>query len=297
MKVLTILMVILAVLIVTACDIYFFSAERLRLRRETLSSEKIPADLDGIEIAFFSDVDYGTFMDQERLNKVVEMINDSGCDAVIFGGDLFDEGVTPDETMTNEAAAAFAAIKAPLGKFAVYGDLDHQSEEVTNAVNAVYSASDFEIINNSCILLHNRSSASISLVGIDSAVAGTQDITQAYSTSPHTNYTIGICHTPDTAAAVPSDLTDYFLAGHSRGGQLYWYFGAYYTPEAAVEYFRGRHTVNNAFTLDITNGVGTSGRDMRFLAPAEVVVYTLKSKTAETQSEAQEMPAATSAAQ
>ena len=35
--------------------------------------------------------------------------------------------------------------------------------------------------------------------------------------------------------------------------------------------------IQNSFMLDITNGVGTIGADMRFLSPAEVVCYTLKS--------------------
>ena len=71
-------------------------------------------------------------------------------------------------------------------------------------------------------------------------------------------------------------MTNLFLTGHSHGGQIYWLFGAYYTPAGAEQYFRGKSEVSNSFTLDITNGVGTTGKDVRFLANAEIVSYKLK---------------------
>ena len=43
-------------------------------------------------------------------------------------------------------------------------------------------------------------------------------------------------------------------------------------------YFRGKYTVNGTFTLDISSGTGTTGRDVRFLSNAEVVLYRLEHK-------------------
>ena len=105
----------------------------------------------------------------------------------------------------------------------------------------------------------------------------TPDVNAAYANISSENYVISVCHTPDTASLVPLDTTDYFLAGHSLGGQAYYFLGAYYAPDKAVNYLRGKHLIQNTFVLDISNGVGTIGVDMRFLSPAEVVCYTLKS--------------------
>ena len=85
-----------------------------------------------------------------------------------------------------------------------------------------------------------------------------------------------LCHTPDTVNEVPKDLTDYFLAGHSLGGQANFIFTSFYEPAYATQYLRGKHLIDNTFTLDITNGTGTVNQDVRLFAPAEVVVYTLK---------------------
>ena len=280
LKLLIVITCVLAFLIVFTCDLYYRSAKRIRVRRETLSSEKIPEDLNGMKILFFSDLDYGEFMDESRLRNLMQKIADADPDVIIFGGDLFSEGVTPDDTMIQTLSTSLSGIDAPLGKFAVYGDIDHSSDTVTNAVNTVYSAADIEVLNNASVTLHHYTSASITLVGIDSGLAGAPDISTAYSAVSRSAYVLTVCHTPDTVEDVPADLTDYFLAGHSHGGQIYYVLGAFYTPEMAVHYFRGKNTVNNAFTLDITNGVGTRGRDMRFAAPAEIVLYTLQAEKA-----------------
>ena len=85
-----------------------------------------------------------------------------------------------------------------------------------------------------------------------------------------------LCHTPDTVNEVPKDLTDYFLAGHSLGGQANFIFTSFYEPACATQYLRGKHLIDNTFTLDITNGTGTVNQDVRLFTPAEIVVYTLK---------------------
>ena len=284
LRIVIIITVILAVMIVCLVDLRYFSAKRLRVRKETLSSEKIDSDLSGLKIVFCSDLDYGEFMDEERLQAIVTAINNTDPDIFIFGGDLFSDGVTPDDTMIQVLSEQFSAIEAPLGKFAVYGDIDHSSDTVLNAVNTVYSAADIEVLNNSAVTLHNYTSRSITLIGLDSGLGGTQDIDTPYSSVSRSAYVVTVCHTPDTAADVPDDLTDYFLAGHSHGGQIYYGLGSLYHPDMAEYYFRGTYTVDNSFTLDITNGLGTRERDMRFGAPAEIVLYTLESTAAATTS-------------
>ena len=60
------------------------------------------------------------------------------------------------------------------------------------------------------------------------------------------------------------------------GGQANFIFTSFYEPAYATQYLRGKHLIDNTFTLDITNGTGTVNQDVRLFAPAEVVVYTLK---------------------
>ncbi len=257
-------------------DANITAPSRYRVRYETLSSVFIPNQLDDVSILFFSDLDYNHFMNEERLAKLTNKINALAPDAIIFGGDLFDQdcGILDDntkQTLTNY----LASLDAPLGKFAVYGDLDHRSQDMQDTVTKILYDSNFEILNNQSVFLRNNGSQSISLIGLDSGLNGQQDITNAFKNVPRTNYAITVCHTPDSANDVPSDIINYFLAGHSHGGLINYGYKVKYMPKMAETYTFGKHKINDRFMLDITNGVGTTQEDIRFLADAEVVLYRL----------------------
>ncbi len=278
-KVLGIIVIILFLVIFLLVDSFFVAPARFVTRKETITDEKVPEQLDNMNILFFSDLKYGIYMNEDRLNKLIETINQSGADVVIFGGDIYGDDITVTEEDNAIISTALSKIKAKYGKFAVYGDIDDSSEVMKNAVNQIYSSSDFEVIQNTSYQIHKNGSQFITLVGLDNGVDGIKDISGAYANVSQNSYVFAICHTPDTANEVPTDLTDYFLAGHSLGGQANFFFSSMYEPSYAVKYLKGIHTIDNAFTLDITNGTGTVKQDVRFLQPAEVVVYTLKQES------------------
>ncbi|MBR4161980.1 MAG: metallophosphoesterase [Solobacterium sp.] len=262
-------------------DAFNIAPKRYATRHETLSDEKIPQQLNDINILFFSDLEYGTFMNQERLDSLVNTINNISPDVIIFGGDLYDQDAIANADTNAILSQAFGSMKAPLGKYAVYGDNDRTSSNRAEAYAKIMMEADFEILNNNSITLRNKGSQSIYLTGLDNSLNGTTDTGTAYHNVSPEAYNITICHTPDTALEISSNLTDYFLAGHSHGGQAYFFFTAEYTPAYATDYLRGKHTIENAFTLDITNGVGTTQKDVRFLSDPEVVIYHLQSLAAE----------------
>lgn len=257
-------------------DSFFVAPDRFITRHVTIDDEQIPEQLDNMNILFFSDLKYGIYMNEERLNKLVDTINASGADVVLFGGDIYGDSVTVDDHSTSLITKAFSNIQAKYGKFAVYGDIDGASDVMKSTVNAIYDASDFEVIQNTSFQIHKNGSQFITVVGLDNGIDGTKDIDGAYSNVSKDSYVMTLCHTPDTVNEVPKDLTDYFLAGHSLGGQANFIFTSFYEPACATQYLRGKHLIDNTFTLDITNGTGTVNQDVRLFTPAEVVVYTLK---------------------
>lgn len=257
-------------------DSFFVAPDRFITRHVTIDDEQIPEQLDNMNILFFSDLKYGIYMNEERLNKLVDTINASGADVVLFGGDIYGDSVTVDDHSTSLITKAFSNIQAKYGKFAVYGDIDGASDVMKSTVNAIYDASDFEVIQNTSFQIHKNGSQFITVVGLDNGIDGTKDIDGAYSNVSKDSYVMTLCHTPDTVNEVPKDLTDYFLAGHSLGGQANVIFTSFYEPAYATQYLRGKHLIDNTFTLDITNGTGTVNQDVRLFTPAEVVVYTLK---------------------
>ncbi len=278
-KVFLVLLILVLLISSLAFDAFYSAPSRFTVRYETLESIYIPEGMNDVSILFFSDLEYGPFMKESRLNKLVAAINSLSPDVVIFGGDIFADDYTPSDEEKTIVTNALANIDAPLGKFAVLGDNDQKTlDDMAENKSLLYNA-NFEVLDNKSITVRNYGSDSITLVGLQNGVNGYVDTTTAYENISRSSYTIAICHTPDTASSVPTDLTKYFLAGHSHGGQVYYGFGSLYTPAGANYYFRGKHTVNDSVTLDITSGVGTVIKDVRFLANAEIVMYRLKHKS------------------
>lgn len=276
-KILLTILLVMAIIVYCAFDAILWAPQRFITRNETLKSSRIPEQLNDMRILFFSDLDFGKNMDEKRLESLVSQINSLSADVILFGGDLYDDVTTVNEENNEILVTALSNLNAYYGKYAVYGDFDELTDERKNAINTIYASSGFEILNNYSVNIHKQGSDSITLIGLNNGINGEQNIEQAYSSVSRDSYVITLCHTPDTVDTVPLDLTNYFLAGHSLGGQIYYYFGAYYQPLMAKKYFRGTHTVQNT-TLDITNGVGTHGSDVRFLSDSEIVVYTLQNE-------------------
>ncbi len=257
---------------------------RFSVRYESIYSDKIPSQLNEKTILFFSDIHYNAFMDDVRLETAITLINQLSPDIIVFLGDLLD---SPSSTSISEEVLSnleqqLSKLHAPLGKFAVLGDHDLENFSSKELVTSLLKKSNFEIITNQSIYLRNQGSQSINLVGLDSQLLGEPDITTPFTSVSPESFTIVVSHTPDIILELPSDLVDLQVSGHSHGGQVFLpLFGSQYRVPYAEVYSRGKSYVGET-RLDITNGIGTSQFDARFLANAEVVLYTLHSKSAPT---------------
>ena len=276
-KVLLVFAILISIISLLAYDAFYSAPFRFTIRYETLSSIYIPEQMNDVSLLYFSDLDYGTYMDQNRLNRLINRMNGLSPDVVIFGGDLFDVAVTSiSNTDIEVLTKKLKEIKAPLGKFAILGDLDYKDTARLDVVKKILYDSDFELLVNQSITIRNDGSQGISVVGLDSQLKGHININSAFSNVPRTSFAIVVGHEPNGAKIVPNDITKYYLAGHTHGGQAYWLFGALYLPEGSEDFLRGKHEINGSFTLDISNGVGTTDTDVRFLSNAEIVLYRLE---------------------
>ena len=268
-----IIILILAILICIGLTIYnaiFINTKDITVRKETITSNKIDSNIDGLIIAYFSDLHYGTFLDDEDLDNIENKINNFSPDIVIFGGDLFDEALDGEKTAKLENF--LRNINAKYGKYAVLGDKDNNYYD---QVNSIYNECDFRLLNNTNEKIYLNGSY-INLVGVDSSVNGNPNVGSAYDGINSTHYTVAITHCPDEANSLTSSLTDYILAGHSLGGQVYIpLINLFYRPSGATSYYHGKDDVDGV-TLDITNGLGTIENDIRLNADAEIVIYKLK---------------------
>lgn len=275
---------VLLILALCVAGIFFYSifisVERLNVQYETISSTKIPADLNDVKIAYINDLEYNHYMDKERFTKMVDTINDARPDVLIFGGDIFYSPLTniPDEAIKQELITLLKSIDAPLGKFAVYGEQDHADETTFEMVKDILYKSDFEVLNNTYIRIRNGSNESVTLIGLDSMVAGTIDISSAFANVNAEEFNILAMHCPDTILLpdLPKSSIDLAFAGHTHASQVYLPFlGPLSTTQGAEHYNHGTYNINGLL-LHVANGLGTTKIDMRLFSPPQMLVYRLQ---------------------
>lgn len=281
LKIFSILLIISLIIASTFFYSIYVSVGRLNVDYQTLSSPKIPANMNNVSIAVFSDIHYGTFMDEERLTKMIDKINNVHPDVLVFAGDIFDhpELNMPTEETIMLMTSFLSSLQAPLGKFAVLGEQDLVNDDVKAMVQNLLYQSDFELLTNKSVRLRNDSNASITLVGVDSFINGAVDIPSAFSSVNAEEYTMLVTHAPDLATSneLPFTSLDLMVAGHSHGGQVYLPLLGPLTPvEGAKSYHHGSYSINNT-KLVITNGLGTTNMDMRLFAPPQLTFFRLQS--------------------
>lgn len=258
----------------------YVSPEKLTVKYETLSSQKIPESLDNVTIGYFSDIYYLEFMNEKRLSKMIEKINNANVDVLLFGGDLFANAQDPkiDADVINKLTEQFSKMEAPLGKFFVLGEQDCATSDTRTLVSSIFYNAGFEDLTNKNTKIHNEESASITLIGLDNTINGSVDIQSAFNATSEESFNVLFTHTPDVISTLTTDIINLAVAGHSLGGQVRLpLIGSLNTTQGAEKYNYGSYNFNKT-TLAISNGLGTHKSDMRLFCPPQFNVFVLHKK-------------------
>lgn len=263
------IVVVLAALILTGGFLWYdasvSSLTRIQTRNLTVSDATIPVDFENVRIVFFSDIHAYANTDASDLDRILTRINRLAPDILIFGGDLLDN-TTPvlTEDQINELSNFLRSMDAPLGKYAVLGLHDKNQ---TQAIKTIYNQSDFELLENQVLHLHNLGETYLRLAGISPMADGSTDL--SFLTSAPEAYTILVSALPDIADNLGETDVDLILSGSTHGGQVYLpLIGSTYNV-GSMKYRSGKYTLDQT-TLIVSNGLGTSGDNYRLFADPDL---------------------------
>ena len=229
----------------------------------------IPEAFDGFRIAFISDLHYKSLFKEKGLNDLVRLLNEQNADILLMGGD-YQEGCEYVEPLF----AALSNVKTPMGTYGVMGNNDYERchDEIISAMQRY----GMHVLEHKVDTLR-KDGQQIVLAGVrDPFDLTANGKSPTLSLSPQ-DFVILLVHTPDYVEDVSITNTDLALAGHTHGGQVR-FLGI--TP-ANVSHYGKRFLSGLAYNsakipVIVTNGIGTSRKTIRFGAPAEVVVITLR---------------------
>jgi predicted MPP superfamily phosphohydrolase len=256
----------------------YIEPRMLSVSYHTIYSPLIPKGFDGVKLVQFSDLHLGYHYSLTQLSKVVEKINSEDPDIVFFTGDLVDDLQTYNEI--THISPILQTIRAPLGKFSIYGNHDHGGYG-TQVYRNLMKQAGFQLLQNQETRIQLLDGSQLSILGIDDMLLGRPQIEQTVQKSLPDIYTIVLVHEPDIAPLIANYPVDLQLSGHSHGGQIQIpLIGPIVTPPLAQQYIEGFYTINRQMEGDLTvyvnRGLGTTRIPFRFLAKPEITVFTLK---------------------
>ena len=252
-----------------------WSQKHFTVDYQTASSSQIPLAFDNVSIIFMSDLEYGTFFDNSRLQILQQQISQLSSDIVIFGGDLFDQGYEVSQQDIETVTAFLKGISAPGGKFAILGDFDTADSQRQSLVTSIYADADFELLEYGAPLkIHNGTSAYINLIGF-SYNPDLADTTAAFGSILDSSYTIAVIHGAKLADTFPLNLCDLTLSGHSHHLQINFPgLGSYKTSSSSGSYKLGMQTTATT-TLYLSSGLGETAIDARWFSKPSLLFMRL----------------------
>ncbi len=262
----------IAFLLAIGITIYgYMEASNIQTNKITIKTDKLSPTSPGIRITQISDVHLGLIIREERLNKMLQVVKETKPDILVSTGDLIDGRLSRQDSIKNyqKMTAMIAAVPAPLGKYAVTGNHEYyaglqQSLDITEA-------SGFKLLRNSFITLPNG----MTISGIDDAAwqrmslpAPAMNEEALLKSLPTGQFHLHLKHRP----VVPSEVEGLFdlqLSGHTHRGQI---FPFYLLTKFQFPIPSGTTNLKSSSKIHVSNGTGTWGPPIRFMAPPEVTV-------------------------
>ncbi len=230
-----------------------------------------------IRAAHLTDTHIGHFRGAEKLDEIVNTINEQKVDVVFFTGDLMDSKIQ----LKPESLAPLKNLDAPI--YFVEGNHD------------VYTGTDpikNYLRSNGVVVLSNEMAtwSDLTIIGLDHMVADNNSV------SPHANAdgptvqstlksikfeqnkpSVLLHHSPDGIKYAQENGIDLYLAGHTHGGQLW---PITHIADLMFEVNKGLHTFGDT-QVYVSQGTGTFGPPMRVGTYSELTILNLIPKNDE----------------
>lgn len=241
-----------------------------RIKKYTIYSEQLPDSFDGFRIAFASDFHYESRFNRKRLPGLLKALQATEADVLLLGGDYRGR----NGGNLTELFDLLHTFRPPYGTYGVMGN--HENNANYEIVKEEMKRTGIHLLEHNVDTLW-KGNEYILLCGIRNPFDLKQNgVSPTLNLHPD-DYVIMLVHTPDYTEDTDISNTDLVLAGHTHGGQVS--FFKRYTPahfsKYGTRFMTGLKHNSAGIPVIITNGIGTSRKDIRLFTPSEIVLVTL----------------------
>lgn len=271
-----VIFVLLLFIILFYSYIRFLEPNLLFVEEYAIIDNQLPSTFHGIKIVQFSDVLYGTSVNEKKLEEVVTKINTLQPDIVIFTGDLFNSNLRLNNEDKDKIKEILGKIIATYKKYAVLGDNDYFDK---SSFHDIMESSGFVILNNSSDLFYYKGNEPLMFIGTNSLLEKEFDMESAIKTSEDiTNYyKIWLHHEPIILDEFSntSIKPNLIFSGHTLNGLVTLPFDSTLLNQEGVSLYKGNTYNKNNMKMYISGGLGTYKYNVRFLNPPSISLYRL----------------------
>lgn len=271
-----ILLVFLLLIVLFYLYIRFGEPNRLVVKEYAIVDNNLPYSFHGMKIVHFSDILYGTTMNEKNLEKVVEQINALKPDVVLFTGDLFNSSIKLNEESKNKLKEILKNIEATYKKYAVVGDNDYIDK---NSFNDIMESAGFFILNNKNDFLYYGGNDPLLFIGTNSLLEKEYDIKTAYTSIEDITsvYKIWLSHEPIILDELEKEniTPNLIFTGHTLNGLMKTPFRGTLLKQQGVNHYLNNVYKEENTSMYISSGLGTYKYSVRFLNPPSINLYRL----------------------
>lgn len=242
-----------------------------RIRQYDIYNNQLPESFNGFRIAFATDFHYESRFTAKRLPNLVRALQSVDADVLVLGGDYRGrKGGNVEELFK-----ALQQISTPYGTYAVMGN--HERGEADSLARKAMKDCGVKLLEHRVDTLW-KGNQFIEICGIRNPFDLKRNGVSPTLTLKPEDFVVMVTHTPDYVEDVDISNTDLALAGHTHGGQVSLF--KRWTPVGNFSKYGNRFLTglkhnSQGIPVIISNGLGTSRKDVRLFTPSEVVLIVL----------------------
>jgi uncharacterized protein len=240
-----------------------------------MAHSRLPARLDGLRVVQLSDLHVGPQTSRAQLARIVEAARRAEPHLIAYTGDQVDDHPGDIDAF----AAAFGALRAPLGEYAIAGNHDVYAgwPEVRRRMQAMNVK---VLVNESVRITHDDEHFYLAGTGDPAASHmglqhGAPDVERTFADVPEHAFALVLAHNPALFPALAARGADVVLSGHTHHGQFSIPSRNWSLASVFLEYAMGTYERDGAL-LYVSPGTNFWGIPFRIGALPEVTVVTLR---------------------
>ncbi|MBL8867179.1 MAG: hypothetical protein KF873_20190 [Gemmataceae bacterium] len=230
----------------------FYEASSVSIERPTFALAGLPKPLDGVTVAFLTDILHGPYQDDEYLRAIVRTTNLLDPDVIVLGGNY----ALRDPKHIRPTFELLKDLRAPMGKFGVLGSHDHRlgADAVRDGMKRARIA---DLSDAGAWLARGRER--IRLASADDTESGTES-------------RILVHNDPAIAETVRDPRVKLVLGSINRGGQLNVPgVGSPWAGKYAAGFVKAPETM-----AYVSRGLGVAGLPVRYGSRPEITLLTVR---------------------